>query len=45
MNTAVSWINLNYDGIRNWKKEYNGIIDDFRHYSTYGQANILSKLR
>ena len=45
MNSAVSWINLNYDGTRDWKTEYNDIIEDCRHYSTYGQANILSKLR
>ena len=45
MNTALTWINSNYDGIRDWKKEYTGIREDLRNFKSYGQANILSKLR
>ena len=45
MNTALTWINSNYDGIRDWKKEYTGIREDLRNFNSYGRANILSKLR
>ena len=45
MNTAYNWIDVNYDGIRDWKTEYNAIITDLNNFNTFGKANILSKLR
>ena len=45
MNTAYNWISVNYDGMRDWKTEYNDIITDLNNFKTYGKANILSKLR
>ena len=45
INTAYDWIDTNYDGIRDWKSEYNDIINDLNDFSSYGKANLLSKLR
>ena len=45
MNSALIWISSNYDGNRDWKSEYNGIINDLKNFRTFGKANILSKLR
>ena len=45
MRTAYDWIDANYDGIRDWKSEYNDIINDLKVFGSYGKANLLSKLR
>ena len=44
MNSALKWLG-NYEGNRDWKKEYSEIILDLNNFDTYGKANILSKLR
>ena len=45
MNSALIWLNTNYDGNKDWKSEYNDIINDLKNFKEYGKANILSKLR
>jgi len=45
MNNAISWIASNYDGIRDWKKEYEDVVNDLNNFNSYGRANLLSKLR
>ena len=44
MNSANEWT-ANYDGIRDWKEEYQDVINDFNNFYRYGAANLLSKLR
>ena len=44
MNKAIAWIG-NYDGIRDWKKEYEDVVKDLKNLKTFGRANLLSKLR
>ena len=38
------WI-ANYEGIRDWKKEYDDAINDLNDFYPYGRANLLSKVR
>ena len=45
MNSALIWLNTNYDGNKDWISEYNDIINDLRNFNKYGKPNILSKLR
>ena len=45
INEGLNWIQKNYDGNRNWEKEFNGIIEDLNDFSGYGKANMLSKIR
>ena len=45
MNEGKSWLEINYNGSRNWLEEFDLIINDFNYYSSYGKANIISKLR
>ena len=44
MNSANAWI-ANYDGIRDWKKEYEDVVNDLNNFDSYGRANLASKLR
>ena len=45
LNEGIDWINSNYDGIRNWLKEFYDILEDLKNFNSFGKANILSKLR
>jgi len=44
MNSANAWI-ADYDGIRDWKEEYQDVVTDLNNFDNYGRANLLSKLR
>ena len=39
------WIETNYNGTRNWVGEFDDAINDLNHFSTFGKANLLSKIR
>ena len=41
---GLTWITMNYNGTRNWIAEFNEVIVDFNYYSSYGRANLLSKI-
>ena len=45
INQGIDWIKSNYDGLRNWLKEYLDILEDLKNFKSFGKANILSKLR
>ena len=43
--SEMQLLNLSYDGIRDWQSEYQEVIEDFENFETYGEANLLSKIR
>ena len=45
INEGIDWIKKNYNGTRNWEGEFKEILFDYDNYDTYGEANILSKVR
>ena len=45
IDNGIDWIKSNYDGIRNWLKEFKDIREDLNNFESFGKANILSKLR
>ena len=44
INQGIEWIKSNYDGIKDWLKEYYDILEDLKNFNSFGKANILSKL-
>ena len=45
MGIAIEWVKANYTGRRNWVGEYNEVINDLNNYTSFGKANLLSKIR
>ena len=45
INNGIKWLENNFDGIFDWKTEYNNILNDLSKFSSSGKANILSKIR
>ena len=45
INQGIEWIKSDYDGIKDWLKEYNDILEDLKNFNCFGKANILSKHR
>ena len=41
---GIEWIKANYNGTRNWIKEFNGAITDLSSNDRKGNANLLSKI-
>ena len=41
---GIEWIKSNYNGTRNWIKEFNGAIEDLKSTGNKGKANLLSKI-
>ena len=41
---GLSWISINYNGIRNWTEEFNVILNDFKSGSRFRKDNLLSKI-
>ena len=39
-----AWIEVNYNGTRNWIVEYDDAINDLNNYNSFGKANLLSKI-
>ena len=39
-----SWIEVNYNGKRNWIVEYDDAINDLNNFYSFGKANLLSKI-
>ena len=42
---GIAWIKLNYEGYFNWEGVLSETVYDFKSFSSYGKANILSKIR
>ena len=41
---GIEWIKVNYKGMKNWIKEFNGAIEDLKSTGNKGKANLLSKI-
>ena len=41
---GIEWMKANYNGTRNWIKEFNGAITDLGNNAYIGKANLLSKI-
>ena len=41
---GIEWMKANYNGTRNWIKEFNGAITDLGNSAYIGKANLLSKI-
>ena len=44
LEAGIDWIKINYKGIKNWIKEFNGAIEDLNSVGNRGKANLLSKI-
>ena len=45
IDNGIIWIKSNYDGIRDWATEYEGVKNDLNNFGSYGRPNLLSKIR
>ena len=45
INNGILWLEKSYDGVFDWKNEFQILLNDLTYFSSYGKANILSKIR
>ena len=45
INNGIQWLDKNFNGIYDWKSEFNKVLTDLSNFSTSGKANLLSKIR
>ena len=45
INNAIKWLENNFDVIYDWKAEYTKVLNDLDNFSSFGRANLLSKIR
>jgi hypothetical protein len=44
INNGIKWLERSYDGVFDWKTEFQNFLNDLTYFNTYGKANILSKI-
>ena len=45
INNGIQWLDKYFNGIYDWKTEFNKVLTDLSNFSTSGKANLLSKIR
>ena len=45
INNGIKWLEKSYDGVFDWKNEFQNVLNDLTYFSSYGKANLLSKVR
>jgi len=45
INNGILWLEKSYDGVFDWKNEFQILLNDLTYFGSYGKANILSKIR
>ena len=45
INNGIIWLQKSYDGVFDWVNEFQQVLNDLTYFTSYGKANLLSKIR